>query len=461
LLASERSKITPSMELIVKLCAGSSKTALLFLLIGVGLVASTVGTSKAEASTEYETSAPLQTVVLTNVFGSGQSKNTTYMKVPLGTQFDRVALSLTNAGSFYYGVRNDPNGDSFPCTDVPMSNCYDDDTWVTGPSGPVTGTLKSTGVYEYVVGTTTITTSGMYFFFEYNVNISQTTGMDVTNASNGVSYSYNEYVGTDTYSTVMPAMLFCNGVCTEYQFSPVPNLTAQPWARLVSPASGSTQSSNVTLQIETNSGTSTADTITVRYLSNFQSIAPDVYSVNTSGLQSKTISKSFPAINDTVQIEISMSTGSTTVVTSPTYSIRISDSLISDDASTENQVNCDSTSGIGWAICSTAVLLFIPSDASINRFTDVYDTLSTKFPFAYLTDFRDSITSIYTGSTTASLGLTVPFGDVGDITLISADLVSDVPFTSTIRTILGALIWLMLASQIWRRGQTIFNQKTT
>jgi len=100
-------------------------------------------TQNVVASTVYETNAPLQNVVLSN--SSLDSRNTTFIKIPTLTTFDRVALPLSDGGSFYFGVRNDPNNDSFPCTDVPMSNCYDDDTWITGPSGPITGVLKSTG----------------------------------------------------------------------------------------------------------------------------------------------------------------------------------------------------------------------------------------------------------------------------------------------------------------------------
>lgn len=440
------------MNRTVKKIAGGTFIAIASLLIGFFA-------HEVSASTVYETEAPLQTVVLTNTFGTGQSKNTTYMKVPLGTQFDRVALSLTNAGSFYYGVRNDPNGDSFPCTDVPMSNCYDDDTWVSGPSGPATGVLKNTGVYEYVVGTTTITTSSTYFFFEYNVNITQTTGMDVTNSNNGVSYSYSEYSGTDSYSTVMPAMLFCNGSCSNYQFNPVPNLTASPWARMVSPTNNSQQTSTVSFTIQTNTGTTTADSVEVRFLSNFQSIVPETYNLNVSGIQQYNFTRTFPAINDTIQIEVHMLSGSTTIVTSPTYSIRIGDTLTL--PSQEETENCDGTSGIGWAICSTFVFLLVPSDNAINQFTDLYGTMSNKFPFAYFTDFNDSISSLYTSATTQSLAITVPFGEIGELDLISEAQIEAIPLSSTVRTIIGMLIWLLLGATIYRRTYRIFNNTTS
>ena len=108
---------------------------------------------------------------------------------------------------------------------------------------------------------------------------------------------------------------------------PVPNLTASPWARMISPTNNSQQTSTVSFTIQTNTGTTTADSVEVRFLSNFQSIVPETYNLNVSGLQQYTFARSFPAINDTIQIEVHMLSGSTTVVTSPTYSIRIGDTL--------------------------------------------------------------------------------------------------------------------------------------
>jgi len=118
---------------------------------------------------------------------------------------------------------------------------------------------------------------------------------------------------------------------------------------------------------------------------------------------------------------------------------------------------------LSGCLTNSMLYLFYPSTQSITEIYDLYDTLSTKFPFAYFTDFNDSISGLYTGSQTATSTITVPFGDFGNITLISASQISAVPFTSTVRSLLGALIWLMLAATIYRRTQKIFNphQETT
>ena len=116
---------------------------------------------------------------------------------------------------------------------------------------------------------------------------------------------------------------------------------------------------------------------------------------------------------------------------------------------------------IGGCISNAFAYVFYPSPSSIDSFTNLYDQLSTKFPFAYFTDFNDSIGSIFSGATTASLAITVPFGSIGEIDLISAEQIQAVPYTELIRTTLGALIWIMLGLTIYRRTQKIFNQDHT
>jgi len=120
-----------------------------------------------------------------------------------------------------------------------------------------------------------------------------------------------------------------------------------------------------------------------------------------------------------------------------------------------------SITDIGGCISNAFAFVFYPSPNSIDQFTSLYDTLSTKFPFAYFTDFNDSIGAVFTGATTASLAITVPFGTFGEIDLISAEQIQSVPFTTLIRTLLGALIWIMLGLTIYRRTQKIFNKEHT
>lgn len=116
---------------------------------------------------------------------------------------------------------------------------------------------------------------------------------------------------------------------------------------------------------------------------------------------------------------------------------------------------CGLTS-IGGCIQNAFGFLFYPSPNSTDSFAQLYATLDSKFPFAYFTDFNDSIASVFADTTSSSLSLTVPFGVYGDITLISAEQIEAVPLTELVRTLIGALIWLMLGYTIYRRTAKIF-----
>jgi len=105
--------------------------------------------------------------------------------------------------------------------------------------------------------------------------------------------------------------------------------------------------------------------------------------------------------------------------------------------------------------------LFLPSQESVANFITLQESISGKFPFNYVSDFKDAFASLYTTSATQSLTISVPFGSFGNITLLSADLINAVPFASTIRTILSYLLWIMLTVQIYRRTLRIFNSQET
>jgi len=110
-------------------------------------------------------------------------------------------------------------------------------------------------------------------------------------------------------------------------------------------------------------------------------------------------------------------------------------------------------------LTNAGIFLFIPSNESIENFTTLKESIANKFPFNYVADFKNAFTDFYTTATTETLEITVEFSTFGDITLLSEDLINAVPFASTIRTILGYLLWIMLVLQIYRRTLSIFNSQ--
>jgi len=148
------------------------------------------------------------------------------------------------------------------------------------------------------------------------------------------------------------------------------------------------------------------------------------------------------------------------------FSITVSGGVITASSTTElyDGLATDNPENIVCSLqsldgCFTKAIMFlmIPGDYGMSYLDEVYAEMGTRFPFAYMTDFKDSITSVYTNPTTQSLGLVVPFASYGDITIISGAMVSDFPLSAPIKSLLSALLWVMLVVQMWRRSQRIFN----
>jgi len=99
----------------------------------------------------------------------------------------------------------------------------------------------------------------------------------------------------------------------------------------------------------------------------------------------------------------------------------------------------------------------IPTVTTSEEQAMLFARLRTKFPFAYAYDFSQQIDNLYSGNLTATTSISYDFNGYGTMTLLSAQMLSDVPFSGLIRTILGYLIWLMFAFQMYRRTLTVFN----
>lgn len=102
--------------------------------------------------------------------------------------------------------------------------------------------------------------------------------------------------------------------------------------------------------------------------------------------------------------------------------------------------------------------LFVPSEYQINSFLEIATTVKSKFPFAYAYDFYEVSSVLYNSSTTQNVALTLPFGDLGSTTIISTAQLEAVPFASSLRTLIGALLWLMFGFLVYRRTMLIFNR---
>jgi len=102
--------------------------------------------------------------------------------------------------------------------------------------------------------------------------------------------------------------------------------------------------------------------------------------------------------------------------------------------------------------------LFVPSEESALQMTQTFATLEEKAPFVYFYQLQTAIVDVWSSPSELPT-ISVPFGS-SEITLLSAGLISAVPFVSTVRNIIGALIWLLLGLTIYRRTLKIFDNQT-
>lgn len=115
-----------------------------------------------------------------------------------------------------------------------------------------------------------------------------------------------------------------------------------------------------------------------------------------------------------------------------------------------------SLSAITGCIKNAAVWLFYPSSDSVDSFKGLSDTLSGKFPFAYAyginTMRQELFEAAQTSSTTISLTFKIiPGAGTSTLTLLSPALLSAVPYSNTVKIILGWILWLLGIEYIYYR----------
>jgi len=110
------------------------------------------------------------------------------------------------------------------------------------------------------------------------------------------------------------------------------------------------------------------------------------------------------------------------------------------------------TFDIGCYIKNAMVWLFYPTQASTDQFSQL--SLQSTFPFSYAYDTVDAVGELFNTSATASstISVTVPWLNhtTTTFTFLSAALLSAVPFSGLIRTIISYLLWLGLAVYLYR-----------
>jgi len=126
---------------------------------------------------------------------------------------------------------------------------------------------------------------------------------------------------------------------------------------------------------------------------------------------------------------------------------------------TETAASCNvNFLGDDFSLSGCISYLVSPSVTTMQNFGAL--NLQQRFPFAYAFDIADLRNDLFNSPHTGSTSLSVDVENFGVITFISTAMIAAVPFAGTIKIILGALIYLMMAEYIYKLVLRSHNQNT-
>jgi len=112
---------------------------------------------------------------------------------------------------------------------------------------------------------------------------------------------------------------------------------------------------------------------------------------------------------------------------------------------------------IGGCFVNAFTYLLVPSQTSLNTFSDQFDAIWTKSPFVYPAQISGYVSSLFpTGGGSFSIGLSTDFGNV---TYLSSGILSGFPFASLLRTLMMYGLWFAFAMTVYRKVSMI-HEKT-
>lgn len=114
---------------------------------------------------------------------------------------------------------------------------------------------------------------------------------------------------------------------------------------------------------------------------------------------------------------------------------------------------------ISGCINNSIRFLFYPSTESVEALTSQAQGLQTKMPFVYIYQASDIMTGLYTGTADVIPEISVTTG-IGSITFISEAQVASIPYVSLLRSLIGAGLWLMLFTLLYRKTLAIHDKQT-
>jgi hypothetical protein len=126
------------------------------------------------------------------------------------------------------------------------------------------------------------------------------------------------------------------------------------------------------------------------------------------------------------------------------------------------EVDCSTDNGISAAIqgClkSAAIWLFYPTPSSLDAIKNV--SLASHAPFSYAYDIGALRDELFNSAQTATSTIMVDT-PIGEITFLSRAMMESVPYSSTIKTVLGYVLWILFAEYVYLMTLNAFRKSHT
>jgi len=116
------------------------------------------------------------------------------------------------------------------------------------------------------------------------------------------------------------------------------------------------------------------------------------------------------------------------------------------------------TLDIACHIKNALTWLFYPSEEPLEQFRNL--SLQTKWPFSYAYEVGTLREELFTSTQTGTSTISVDVPHFGKLTFLSKALLEAVPYSTTIKTILGWILYFMLMEYIYYRVVKIHDNNT-
>jgi len=124
--------------------------------------------------------------------------------------------------------------------------------------------------------------------------------------------------------------------------------------------------------------------------------------------------------------------------------------------------SCSLSWSLDFSVSDCVGYLLTPSPRLYESYNGLAGQMKDRFPFVYVSQMGEVRNELLTATQTATttVGVDIPWfgGTTKELTFISKEMIEAVPFAGTIKTILGYILWILLAEALYLRVTRIHDK---